>query len=856
MDEKLEQIISQNVVKISTSYGMGTGFFIGKGVIITCAHVVARTSVNVSWKNKVLNVKHIWVNEESDLAILEVDKINREFVLLGGQIALQQKVYIHGYSMTNKKEKKGDITADYEGMENSFYKFKSAQFEEGMSGSPIFNMQTGLVCGIVKSTRDKRSDLGGKGIPINYTNMKGFRKNLEDQMSCDSQNSWFNILSQYQQNEFNAFWGEFKTDQEYRKQIYNKIKIYYDRLGGQPVPGTKSIKYRDLIQKALLLDFTGRDEYNKLVDGMKLFEEVINSSDELGIIIESNPGTGKTTFNYVAFGYVINYWENLGKIPLFIDLRLRTSKNGYVLGTKEWLAQHLLDFYDIDYSMFQYIIRNSEEVVLIIEAVDEYLATYDLENIFNVFQNEMFQMGKLLLSCRTPFYARYMNCIPKIRQLKKIELLTWNDKKVENYIDLYFAFLKVKDKRKKNIIKRKIRYSENLHTLACTPLHLNMLLDLLYKKGYIVDKVDSILSLYSEYTYYWLTNEKEKSRIHELSDEEKIKILEIISWSFYEYSEPNKDIYFTREKLDNILSGILSGDVGNKTKEILRNTFFVETRDNENSGNIYTIRFIHKSFQEYFIASYIFRIMQENATELASIMRTYCSSKYLSEFLRQYIQSASKKEIISGKIARNCIEAYKANLNNDELSVNRIAREELAYNMGILHNELSDRFLKEQLKMEKDVFVRRAIMFGLAFGGDSQYRNMYVDLLRRERMEGISTEENDSNIGYSLTFFGDQPVDIHHPDQDLGQEGCDNIIKRNLYLFNTESDFAGWRLNLYTIIDLYKYREVSKQRQKRIMHENLSAFKKVLKKFKKDVRCKDWPELGELEDILEQIENE
>ena len=45
-------------------------------------------------------------------------------------------------------------------------KLKKGQVTAGYSGSPVLNEGTWKVCGIMKATRDKQSDLGGWAIPV------------------------------------------------------------------------------------------------------------------------------------------------------------------------------------------------------------------------------------------------------------------------------------------------------------------------------------------------------------------------------------------------------------------------------------------------------------------------------------------------------------------------------------------------------------------------------------------------------------------------------------------------------------------------------------------------------------------
>ncbi|MEN8446325.1 MAG: tetratricopeptide repeat protein, partial [Cyanobacteria bacterium J06555_13] len=64
--------------------------------------------------------------------------------------------------------------------------FKSAQIRPGLSGSPLLNLNTGRVCGIVKFTRDRTIDLGGGAIPTTvileqYPQLQDFQQQFHQQ---------------------------------------------------------------------------------------------------------------------------------------------------------------------------------------------------------------------------------------------------------------------------------------------------------------------------------------------------------------------------------------------------------------------------------------------------------------------------------------------------------------------------------------------------------------------------------------------------------------------------------------------------------------------------------------------------
>ena len=124
------------------------------------------------------------------------------------------------------------------------------------------------------------------------------------------------------------------------------------------------------------------------------------------------------------------------------------------------------------------------------------------------------------------------------------------------------------------------------------------------------DTVITLRSFYEQFIDLWLKREESIKYPHVLSYDEKIQLLERIAWCFFEENHSNtKNSGFTKDKL-RILIGenVPNNHIEIIMDEILNRTFLVQKR----AFNRMNISFQHKSFQEYFVASYIFRVLNEN----------------------------------------------------------------------------------------------------------------------------------------------------------------------------------------------------------------------------------------------------
>ncbi|GAC1357645.1 MAG: hypothetical protein NVSMB38_40230 [Ktedonobacteraceae bacterium] len=173
MKQHIYDLLRQCTVRVSISgtAAHGTGFFVAPGLILTCAHVIkaaqaADTSVEIYWGDQ-LHPIHIlkWL-PDSDLALLQVNLADHPCALLDEEAIPFDTLYSYGYPDDHAT---GDpatfILEGKSGDQGEQLKFKTGQVRPGLSGAPILNVRTGYVCGVVRVTRDRTNDLGGRAIP-------------------------------------------------------------------------------------------------------------------------------------------------------------------------------------------------------------------------------------------------------------------------------------------------------------------------------------------------------------------------------------------------------------------------------------------------------------------------------------------------------------------------------------------------------------------------------------------------------------------------------------------------------------------------------------------------------------------
>ncbi|MGK7899478.1 MAG: trypsin-like peptidase domain-containing protein [Xenococcus sp. (in: cyanobacteria)] len=175
-----EKFLAKCTVRIQAvgKSGYGTGFFVAPDLILTCAHVIRKNDqilkqVKFYWQEEEYQAEVYQVPEDNkniDIALLKVSNLfNEKFVisLFDDPFATGEELYTFGYPDNNVNGEPGTFEIiGLTGDKPPLIKFKEGQVRPGFSGSPLLNLRTGKVCGIINQTRDRSLDLGGKGVPV------------------------------------------------------------------------------------------------------------------------------------------------------------------------------------------------------------------------------------------------------------------------------------------------------------------------------------------------------------------------------------------------------------------------------------------------------------------------------------------------------------------------------------------------------------------------------------------------------------------------------------------------------------------------------------------------------------------
>jgi hypothetical protein len=169
----LDDLLRSCTVRIDVLQSHGTGFFVGPGRILTCAHVVeaahdqnAPIQIRYQGMQGAATIRRYRAKPYPDLALLRILWTDHPCVYLRDETELYDDLYTFGY--TDEVPGGGSATFEFEGPDHEPYllRLKEGQSRPGLSGAPLLNWRTGAVCGVVKRTRHRDSDLGARAIPM------------------------------------------------------------------------------------------------------------------------------------------------------------------------------------------------------------------------------------------------------------------------------------------------------------------------------------------------------------------------------------------------------------------------------------------------------------------------------------------------------------------------------------------------------------------------------------------------------------------------------------------------------------------------------------------------------------------
>jgi hypothetical protein len=162
----------------------GTGFFVEPGTVVTCHHVIeaallaspeARPEITITRytpseedgeEYEFLDFGNTPERSEGDLAFIRVEAIPGQLcAVLDEGYQSSDDLATFGYPLDEERGAPRMFVAEGR-TGDKHQQFAQGQVVPGLSGSPLLNLRTGAVCGVVRETRDMSQPIGGYAVPI------------------------------------------------------------------------------------------------------------------------------------------------------------------------------------------------------------------------------------------------------------------------------------------------------------------------------------------------------------------------------------------------------------------------------------------------------------------------------------------------------------------------------------------------------------------------------------------------------------------------------------------------------------------------------------------------------------------
>lgn len=288
-------------------------------------------------------------------------------------------------------------------------------------------------------------------------------------------------------------------------------------------------------------------------------------------------------------------------------------------------------------------LTNRPNTILLLDALDEdptisviHTAESRLEQLLRATTGFL----KVVITCRTQFFSKPLETM--IDRKRKIEiggfqvqtrfLSPFSDAKVKEYIDKKYQ--KLQDNGPKSKRKKALRLSAHLKGMACRPLILSYIDDLLDLHVGIRHKTSDV---YGQVIDKWLNREIRKCLVRA----EKTSIYQNLSKLAYSMA-CHSVIEISIEDILRMLGSSTAGLPKEEREFIVGIEFSGRSILNKKSNG--NIRFAHKSFLDYLCAEYVYKNGGGDKRALSFLGKT--AHSFIQEWLLQDTGTTSRAEVV------------------------------------------------------------------------------------------------------------------------------------------------------------------------------------------------------------------
>lgn len=633
---------------------------------------------------------------------------------------------------------------------------------------------------------------------------------------------------------------------------------FHERLHGM-APGSTRHQLADIVaQDHIYLSIPWRKlgsphdpSQSDLVE--ELVEQGTRTAWQTRTLVIAPPGSGKTVLSYRLARRLMAQEQAVVHVDLAQHKAGRAAPD---FASGEWI-QRVLGVGTRDF--------RGAGIVLILDSLDEMLSGLPQQKINELLSRELFSQASAVV-CRMAYYERYLSASGFSEGFAaKFELAGLPAEEQDALAARYLAaeFGKKAEHLSQCVVEW-IEADSTRRSICASPLHLMLAAEAVTPTENRLANITDLVGLWRSHVDAALAHEAQRPAAA-LDADQKAEALEHIAWHFYDEEgagNANPPL-FTRDELRALLertrlfgmpAGVVQEDVENRTL-LVRGSADAGLPDTE------ALAFSHRSLHNYFVARHLFRAMCGSGDEPRDAFGKFISgpvSRMLLEFIERLMRNpraaseASERliEVIQSQPTNGATDSSTAQLRNARL---RIGRQQAAYYLGALRTARARRFLTEAVSIETDLWVARGMAIGLSLSGDDSAMMGQIDKRRAERAGAEATPLCDVNIGYHLSFAGDQPLDIFAPDVDQGYPVCSLAVNTLARQLEIHSKRGSWRSTLFTFVDLARNREISRPSFCEAARRDAERFRAGIDRMARDPEMARWPELTEAQQILDEL---
>ncbi|MCD4751008.1 MAG: alpha/beta fold hydrolase [Thermoanaerobaculales bacterium] len=571
------------------------------------------------------------------------------------------------------------------------------------------------------------------------------------------------------------------------------------------VAGAPTIQRVDVVERSsLYIPATWSDSKSNASgeDAAEYLLELSRNEDRgAPVVILGNPGQGKTTILLRVFTALANAFID-GKsqcVPVFIPLReFHQIKNLPDAELAVVIAEYLRRVSKLSEPPIEEVRQRlaDNNLVLLVDGFDEILE-----------QPRQFEINKMILApifsgfcfgtCRTDFFNRFLSGSQIAAEAHTIELQPFTKPNIKKYINKYFY-----DRNRSKLGKEFLGYLRsdlNLWEVVARPLLLNMILDVV-ENGEMNELVQAdwnLSEIYRRCVTRWLKAEaSKKSSVLDWEQKEGALIVVSVSLSSRgplsssETPYGNSSVLFERSEIFEVLDSsnlrISDCSLDKVVNDLCSHSFLL----GDFEGRYY---FLHKSFQEYFVARHILLSLRKGPDWLLASFSESIPVE-VATYLKAMLDSALWTNSEKNSMTLHLVDLYgKSPQNTVRASATR--QNSLYYLAKIGTREARD-FVAEAIENESDGWVVRGGIIGLVlFCGESERIPQYLELLEnREDFRSI-------NLGYHLCYYGDQEFGDGY--NDAGGAVCKGTVAAIIRHLRNPTYKNAWALDLFTLRCLF-----------------------------------------------------